>query len=203
MDKPKAKKTHGRKKIELKRIEKEVARQTTFTKRKEGIFKKACQLNTLCAAETAVVLFSPSGAPFSFGEPSVQSVVDRFLADGRSLREESLIKEELDARNDKIDTQYNTSLKRQEDAQVRGKELAEAKKADGDLFGWDVPIKEMNLEQLESLKFELGNLQIIEEPVDATAASSSANPLFLSRGSSSSNVSINPPPPNDPQGYHF
>ncbi|KAI3886238.1 hypothetical protein MKW92_038789 [Papaver armeniacum] len=208
MDAPKAKKTQGRRKLELKRMEKEASRHATFTKRKEGIFKKACQLNTLCAAETAVVLFAPSGAPFSFGEPSVESVVDRYLAGERSLPEDALIKAEPAARNADVDTQYNTSVKRQEDAQARGRELAEAKKADIDLFGWDVPDKEMNLEQLERLKFKLENLQIIEEPGDglyllsSTAASSSANPLVLSKGGSSSNVS-NPPPSNDPQGYQF
>ncbi|KAI3903440.1 hypothetical protein MKW98_032094 [Papaver atlanticum] len=208
MDAPKAKKTQGRRKVELKRIEREASRQVTFTKRKEGIYKKACQLNTLCAAETAAVLFAPPGAPFSFGEPSVESVGDRYLAGGRSLPEDALIKAERDGRNAELDTQYNISLKRQEDAQVRGKELAETKKADSDLFGWDVSNKEMNLEQPEILKFKLENLHIIEEPGDklylisSTAASSSSNPLVLSRRSSSSNV-LNPPPTTDPQVDQF
>ncbi|KAI3830461.1 hypothetical protein MKX03_018151 [Papaver bracteatum] len=193
MDAPKAKKTHGRRKVELKRIEKEAARQVTFTKRKEGIYKKACHLNTLCVAEAADVLFAPSGAPFSFGKPSVESVVDRYLAGGRSLPEDAIIKAERDERNAELDTQYNESLKRQEDAQVRGKELAETKKADRDMFGWDVPAKKMNLEQLEIPKLYL---------ISSTTASSSANPLVLSRGSSSSNV-LNPPPTIDPQVDQF
>ncbi|KAF8012294.1 hypothetical protein BT93_I0435 [Corymbia citriodora subsp. variegata] len=53
-------------------------RRVAFSKRRPGLFKKASELCTLCAAEMAIILFSPSGKPFSFGYPSVGAVLDRF-----------------------------------------------------------------------------------------------------------------------------
>ncbi|KAG6505417.1 agamous-like MADS-box protein AGL29 [Zingiber officinale] len=70
----------GRQKIEIKRIEREEARQVCFSKRRAGLFKKANELSVLCGANLAVVVFSPAGRPFSFGHPSVDSVLDRFFS---------------------------------------------------------------------------------------------------------------------------
>ncbi|XP_026396561.1 agamous-like MADS-box protein AGL61 [Papaver somniferum] len=67
----------GRQKIEIKRIEKEDARQVTFSKRRGGVFKKAHELSTLCGAEIAIIVFSPAGKPFSFTHP--QNIIDRYL----------------------------------------------------------------------------------------------------------------------------
>nr|CAD1837295.1 unnamed protein product [Ananas comosus var. bracteatus] len=71
----------GRQKIEIKRIQNEEARQVCFSKRRTGLFKKASELSILCGAEIGVVVFSPAGKAFSFGHPSVDAVVDRFLTD--------------------------------------------------------------------------------------------------------------------------
>ncbi|XP_009402798.3 agamous-like MADS-box protein AGL61 [Musa acuminata AAA Group] len=80
---PRKKKTSmGRQRIEIKRIENEEARQVCFSKRRAGLFKKATELSVLCGAEIALVVFSPAGKPFSFGHPSVDSVVGRFLSGG-------------------------------------------------------------------------------------------------------------------------
>ncbi|KAJ8467243.1 hypothetical protein OPV22_029795 [Ensete ventricosum] len=80
---PRKRKTSmGRQKIEIKRIESEEARQVCFSKRRAGLFKKANELSVLCGAELALIVFSPAGKPFSFGHPSVDSIVDRFLSRG-------------------------------------------------------------------------------------------------------------------------
>ncbi|KAK3035965.1 hypothetical protein RJ639_031138 [Escallonia herrerae] len=73
------KKTQGRKKIEMKMIRDENARRITFSKRRSGLFKKASELSTLCGIEIAIIVFSLGGKAFSFGHPSVESVIDRFL----------------------------------------------------------------------------------------------------------------------------
>ncbi|XP_062191371.1 agamous-like MADS-box protein AGL29 [Phragmites australis] len=70
----------GRQKIEIRRIESDEARQVCFSKRRAGLFKKASELSILCGAEVAAVVFSPAGKAFSFGHPSVESILDRFLA---------------------------------------------------------------------------------------------------------------------------
>jgi hypothetical protein len=70
----------GRQKIEIRRIESDEARQVCFSKSRAGLFKKASELSTLCGADVAAVVFSPAGKAFSFGHPSVESILERFLA---------------------------------------------------------------------------------------------------------------------------
>ena len=69
----------GRKKIEIKKIEKKKALEVTFSKRRTGLFKKVGDLCSLCGVEATVIVFSPAGRPFVFGHPSADSVIDRFL----------------------------------------------------------------------------------------------------------------------------
>ncbi|KAI9177426.1 hypothetical protein LWI28_015091 [Acer negundo] len=51
----------GRGKVQMKRIENKTSRQVTFSKRKNGILKKAYELSVLCDAEVAIIIISPSG----------------------------------------------------------------------------------------------------------------------------------------------
>ncbi|XP_030553581.2 agamous-like MADS-box protein AGL61 [Rhodamnia argentea] len=53
------------------------ARRVTFSKCQPGLFKKAGEVSTLCAVETALILLSPRGKPFYLGRPSVGAVLDR------------------------------------------------------------------------------------------------------------------------------
>ncbi|GFP88665.1 agamous-like mads-box protein agl62 [Phtheirospermum japonicum] len=78
------KKGKGRKKTPTARIENETRRQVTFSKRRTGLFKKACEIGTLCGAENAVIVNSPAGKLHSFGYPNVETVAHKFLnqADG-------------------------------------------------------------------------------------------------------------------------
>ncbi|XP_021861962.1 agamous-like MADS-box protein AGL29 [Spinacia oleracea] len=68
----------GRRKVEMKKIEKSSSRLVTFSKRRSGVFKKANEISTLCGAEVAIIVFSPAGKPFSFGKPNIENVVNRF-----------------------------------------------------------------------------------------------------------------------------
>ncbi|KAL3818551.1 hypothetical protein ACJIZ3_004456 [Penstemon smallii] len=56
----------GRGKVELKRIENHTNRQVTFSKRRNGLLKKAFELSLLCDAEIALLVFSPSGKLYQF-----------------------------------------------------------------------------------------------------------------------------------------
>ncbi|XP_062094923.1 agamous-like MADS-box protein AGL29 [Humulus lupulus] len=69
----------GRRKIEMEKVEDRSARQVTFSKRRCGLFKKANELATLCDVDIAVIVFSPGGKAFSFGQPNVYSITNRFL----------------------------------------------------------------------------------------------------------------------------
>ncbi|XP_027368377.1 agamous-like MADS-box protein AGL104 [Abrus precatorius] len=50
----------GRVKLEIKKIENVTNRQVTFSKRRNGLIKKAYELSVLCDIEIALIMFSPS-----------------------------------------------------------------------------------------------------------------------------------------------
>ncbi|KAF3794502.1 MADS-box transcription factor 2 [Nymphaea thermarum] len=64
----------GRGKVELKRIENPHQRQVTFSKRKNGLIKKAREISVLCDAHVLLILFSSSGKLYDFLSPSSLSV---------------------------------------------------------------------------------------------------------------------------------
>ncbi|XP_004492666.1 agamous-like MADS-box protein MADS3 [Cicer arietinum] len=57
----------GRGRVELKRIENKINRQVTFSKRRNGLLKKAYELSVLCDAEIALIIFSSRGKLSEFG----------------------------------------------------------------------------------------------------------------------------------------
>ncbi|XP_074580942.1 MADS-box transcription factor 6-like [Curcuma longa] len=69
----------GRGKVELKRIENKVNRQVTFSKRRNGLLKKAYELSVLCDAEIALVIFSSRGKLFEFSSSSeINKIIERY-----------------------------------------------------------------------------------------------------------------------------
>ncbi|WJZ81715.1 hypothetical protein VitviT2T_001538 [Vitis vinifera] len=56
----------GRKKVELKRIEDKSSRQVTFSKRRNGLIKKARELSVLCDVDVAVLVFSSRGKLYEY-----------------------------------------------------------------------------------------------------------------------------------------
>ncbi|KAI8548613.1 hypothetical protein RHMOL_Rhmol07G0286800 [Rhododendron molle] len=51
----------GRVKLQIKKIENTTNRQVTFSKRRNGLIKKAYELSVLCDVDVALIMFSPSG----------------------------------------------------------------------------------------------------------------------------------------------
>lgn len=62
----------GRGKTEIKRIENPTQRQSTFYKRRDGLFKKARELAVLCDVDLLLLLFSSSGKIYEYHAPTVQ-----------------------------------------------------------------------------------------------------------------------------------
>ncbi|KAG9151329.1 hypothetical protein Leryth_002867 [Lithospermum erythrorhizon] len=86
INKNKKKHTMGRRKIEIKKIEEKSSRQVTFSKRRNGLFRKASELCILSGAEAAIFVASPKGKIFSFGHTSVEAIVSRYMHDnGKNL----------------------------------------------------------------------------------------------------------------------
>lgn len=60
----------GRGKIEIKRIENPTNRQVTYSKRRNGIFKKAQELTVLCDARVSLIMFSNTGKFHEYISPT-------------------------------------------------------------------------------------------------------------------------------------
>ncbi|CAL5057495.1 unnamed protein product [Urochloa decumbens] len=68
----------GRGKIVIRRIDNSTSRQVTFSKRRNGIFKKAKELAILCDAEVGLMIFSSTGRLYDYSSTSMKSVIDRY-----------------------------------------------------------------------------------------------------------------------------
>ncbi|KAF5749065.1 PISTILLATA-like MADS-box protein-like [Tripterygium wilfordii] len=64
----------GRGKIEIKRIENSSNRQVTYSKRRNGIIKKAKEITVLCDAKVSLVVFASSGKMHEYCSPSTKLV---------------------------------------------------------------------------------------------------------------------------------
>ncbi|KAG7982637.1 hypothetical protein I3843_04G062900 [Carya illinoinensis] len=62
-------------KIQMKRIENTTSRQVTFSKRRNGLLKKAFELSVLCEAEVAVIVFSQKGRLYEFSSSEYVSFI--------------------------------------------------------------------------------------------------------------------------------
>ncbi|XLS64453.1 hypothetical protein HN51_024427 [Arachis hypogaea] len=68
------KKTKGRQKIEIKRIENKKNCQIAFTKRKDGLLKKANELKSLCDADVDLIIYSSNGKAYYYGDSSLKTM---------------------------------------------------------------------------------------------------------------------------------
>uniref|UniRef100_A0A1D1XEC6 MADS-box protein SOC1 n=1 Tax=Anthurium amnicola TaxID=1678845 RepID=A0A1D1XEC6_9ARAE len=66
-------------KTRMQRIENAASRQVTFSKRRNGLLKKAFELSVLCDAEVALIVFSPRGKLYEFSSNSMPKTIDRYL----------------------------------------------------------------------------------------------------------------------------
>nr|QWX93776.1 MADS-box protein 37 [Cunninghamia lanceolata] len=71
----------GRVKLQIKKIENSTNRQVTFSKRRNGLIKKAYELSVLCDIDIALIMFSPSGrlSQFSGMKSRIEDVIARYV----------------------------------------------------------------------------------------------------------------------------
>ncbi|MBA0691789.1 hypothetical protein Goari_009400 [Gossypium aridum] len=77
----------GRGKIVIRRIDNSTSRQVTFSKRRNGLLKKAKELAILCDAEVGVIIFSSTGKLYDFASTSL---VNPFGSEARKLLSEGI-----------------------------------------------------------------------------------------------------------------
>ncbi|KAG2661310.1 MADS-box transcription factor 57-like [Panicum virgatum] len=65
-------------KIVIRRIDNSTSRQVTFSKRRNGLLKKAKELSILCDAEVGLIIFSSTGRLYEFASTNMKAVIDRY-----------------------------------------------------------------------------------------------------------------------------
>nr|WQI83088.1 MADS-box transcription factor [Spirodela polyrhiza] len=68
----------GRGKVQLRRIENTSNRQITFSKRRNGLLKKACELSILCEVEVGLLIFSATGKSYQYSSHDMGSIISRY-----------------------------------------------------------------------------------------------------------------------------
>ncbi|KAF7811106.1 inositol-tetrakisphosphate 1-kinase 3-like isoform X1 [Senna tora] len=188
----------GRQKIEMKKMSNESNLQVTFSKRRNGLFKKASELCTLCGAEVALIVFSPGEKAFSFGHPNVEATLDRYLNRGpgpRALPPASMqiMEAHRNANVRDLNTQLMDAMAQLEAEKKRGDELNGRQKEMEALFWWAKPHESMSRDQLVTLKARLEDLKKnITREADRLLIHSAANAQFYARTAASA------PPPAPP-----
>lgn len=127
------KQTKGRQRIDTsKRRESEEDRLITFSKRRSGLYKTGSELCTLCGTQLAILIFSPSGKPFSFAHPNIEAIARRVLeTNPRSADEDSNGAIESCRRNsiNELNEQLSLLSDEVEYEKERGTKLAQTTKA--------------------------------------------------------------------------
>ncbi|CAA7046170.1 unnamed protein product [Microthlaspi erraticum] len=70
----------ARGKIQIKRIENQTNRQVTYSKRRNGLFKKAHELTVLCDARVSIIMFSSSNKLHEYISPNTttKEIIDLY-----------------------------------------------------------------------------------------------------------------------------
>ncbi|KAF5182261.1 Agamous-like mads-box protein agl61 [Thalictrum thalictroides] len=153
MDTTEKKRGTGRKKVPIEKIESSSQRYVTFSKRRTGLFKKASELCILCGAEIAIVVFSPREKVYTFGNPSVDSVVDRFLNQHNHMN--ALEHDHLQQQKQFIEVSKQLEAEKKKEVIIENLKLS----------GWDAPIDSLQLYELQQMKQALVQVKkkVVEE----------------------------------------
>ncbi|KAL5078641.1 hypothetical protein RYX36_007062 [Vicia faba] len=145
------KKSMGRKKIEIKKVEKETNKQVTFSKRRSGLFKKACELCVLSDANLAIIVFSPADKLFCYGRPNTDAILNSYI------KGTTLFEDQNSTGDSSICEQYN----REYEEALKMLEMEKKKLADIEnrVGWWNDSIDDMSGEQLEQFMMSIFELR--------------------------------------------
>ncbi|KAG2389915.1 Floral homeotic protein [Vigna angularis] len=99
----------GRGKIEIKRIENSSNRQVTYSKRKNGILKKAKEITVLCDAQVSLIIFAASGKMHDYISPSTTHLKGEDI-NSLNYKELMALEDALETGLDKILEEENREL---------------------------------------------------------------------------------------------
>ena len=113
----------GRKKIKIERIADERNRQVTFTKRKNGLMKKAMELSVLCDFDIALVIYNSHAKLYQYSSGNIEDVLRRFHTECAEAHE-------VRNNQDLFDQHFSS----QADTSARGKNAASTSKRRGNVW---------------------------------------------------------------------
>ncbi|XP_050383188.1 agamous-like MADS-box protein AGL61 [Argentina anserina] len=179
----------GRQKIAIAKIPKRSNLQVTFSKRCSGLFKKASELCTLCGVEIVIIIFSPANKPFSFGQPSVESIIDRFLNPYPSSFSSSTQQAQY-CREFSVEHKLNMQLTQTQghlEAEKQRGEVIDKMREDSERSSqcwWEKSIEELGLDELHILKAALEELKknVTEEVHQMNDPCNSSVPFLMMNG---------------------
>ncbi|KAL3513726.1 hypothetical protein ACH5RR_026443 [Cinchona calisaya] len=107
----------GRGKIEIKRIENSSNRQVTYSKRRNGIIKKAKEITVLCDAKVSLIIFGTSGKMHEYISPTT-NLIDMLDAYQRSTG-----KKLWDAKHEDLSNEIDRVKKENDSMQIELRHL--------------------------------------------------------------------------------
>ncbi|KNA03419.1 hypothetical protein SOVF_209410 [Spinacia oleracea] len=153
------KKRTGKRKIEIKPIINKTSKQVTFSKRRTGLFKKASELGLLCGSEIAIITFSGAGKLFSFGHPTADAVIHRYINQSNCINVENSNDDNGNYNENnfgQLSEQYKKVLSNIEVEKRKADVAPSSSSSNGGLgFWWDQPIDNLGVFELEQLKNSL------------------------------------------------
>lgn len=111
---------------------------------------------TLCGGEVGIVVLSPSGKPFSYGHPSVDNVINRFLDQNPPENDDFTIQFGEAHRQMRISEaieQYNELINQLEDVQEQQKSLLRKarRRRNREHLWWSAPLDELGVDELKQV----------------------------------------------------
>ncbi|KAJ9171305.1 hypothetical protein P3X46_014692 [Hevea brasiliensis] len=107
-------------KTQMKRIENATSRQVTFSKRRNGLLKKAFELSVLCDAEVALIVFSPRGKLYEFANSSMQETIERYR---RHVKDDQIDEKKSDENMELLKTEAANMVKKIELLEISKRKL--------------------------------------------------------------------------------
>ncbi|KAL8223946.1 hypothetical protein R6Q57_019421 [Mikania cordata] len=149
-------KSRGRQRLKMKFIEDDKNRTVTFTKRRNGIYKKASELSILTGIDIEILITTLSGKHFSFSHPNNEFVENQFrhqtilpkgiLEPYREVHIKELVQELDKVHQDmKLEVQRASTLKDMKDNRTRNL--------------WDVSLNDLSPDEARKVKAQLHELQ--------------------------------------------
>nr|XP_009785906.1 PREDICTED: agamous-like MADS-box protein AGL61 [Nicotiana sylvestris] len=133
-------------KSEKKKFKDKRAEKVALSNKQKALSKRAMDLSTLCGIDIAIIIFSITAEPFLFGNPNVESVVERF---SQAKQPFYLMSSRKTTHENTRDGEENNTMKKKKKKAINEEE----KGATLEIF------EPTNLERLENLKQEIDELE--------------------------------------------